>query len=1109
MSDNFGSGQPRVLNTEDRSLDSVVFQYKTPPLSSEWNLINQIGNQKVKDFIGSSTASGWLSAGSVKSLDKVGASESDARNGDVFTSVGYNANTFKMMSDGEGVTAIVNGWPICVKGYNYSGTDNLIELDPPTADSYRYDFVYLEVWKKLIGENDPVYPNGNVTATPYSDNELVYDVVGVETTKRVQIQYRIRSKKLDTVSNFKEGFDLGSNVYPIGGRTSEYAFPSYKFTAKGSSDPGLYISGDGSPQSQEILNTVDGYVYAIPMFMVYRRKQGSFSSGESHSTVRTRQSFLDGFRSDRVDERLLDVVYAEDIIDYRHKVLLSVSDVKELMDNTFKNLVKGTLSTNLGRGFADFSGGTYTLPGASHQLKREQISGENSLSSFKRRVYSNGAVYSPSNIIKIPVINSFWSAGTFDVSAYIPSVSVATITEILGIYEPSLGLITGASYSIIDKEIEILSGSNIVGTSSAIYLQVDLIYTAGNNGFKNVPLDFYEVNKTETNPFGIGSRSRLLRYNLTGASVNFDTVSGKDVNDGETDIRDYVLNTSNDFTESVDFGMDLTVHRPIGVTPSILTVYLTDSKLYGYYILGVKSVYENVGSVESPVWEIRSFNHVRLEEALVPPNPDEKKITGYTINITSGVSNVGAKEFKVAFSIGSKKEYYKVSTQQVIKDDLSSSKFFSVNKQARAVTDVYEMVEVVAFREGSSSYFIVDTVDKPILKLASNAIQGVDGEGGYLVGVPYVYSSSGQVIYSINVSNTADINSLLPVLNSSEYSVDTTPTRIRIEDTSASVTGNYITVPLLVSSYVSAGEQSYNFYYDFIPYQGLLDTGEVSGSFVCDSKAHISSIGSGSEANIVLGSDELIGGLAKFSVGSRYVEPVDDGDGVPNWADFLDTDLYTYYMRIAGDNLFFKVDKIPASGTRTGWIVLSQPFKEGATAPDSVGNSYEILRKDASSDCVINTIDNMPSYIYEDYKGGSVLMAVGSVSAKNFYVDALSKIQDPTNAVPGTFSLIKVGNTSRGGSDIILTEDQNDSNFSLAFKRPAIKYPSVSASNVYKKVFQPYLFLKIDADKVAKPYLAVITSGSKNDTTSTELYAYDKKDTIDLFELLGRPLIRL
>ena len=44
MSDNFGSGQNRVLDVENRSLDNVVFQYKTPPLTSEWNLINQISN---------------------------------------------------------------------------------------------------------------------------------------------------------------------------------------------------------------------------------------------------------------------------------------------------------------------------------------------------------------------------------------------------------------------------------------------------------------------------------------------------------------------------------------------------------------------------------------------------------------------------------------------------------------------------------------------------------------------------------------------------------------------------------------------------------------------------------------------------------------------------------------------------------------------------------------------------------------------------------------------------------------------------------------------------------------------------------------------------------
>ena len=60
MADNFGTGQNRVLDVKDRNLDNVVFQYKHPPLTSEWNLINQIGNEKIQNFAKVSYPSGWL-----------------------------------------------------------------------------------------------------------------------------------------------------------------------------------------------------------------------------------------------------------------------------------------------------------------------------------------------------------------------------------------------------------------------------------------------------------------------------------------------------------------------------------------------------------------------------------------------------------------------------------------------------------------------------------------------------------------------------------------------------------------------------------------------------------------------------------------------------------------------------------------------------------------------------------------------------------------------------------------------------------------------------------------------------------------------------------------
>ena len=66
MNDNFGPGQPRVLNVTDRNLDQVVFQQARPPLTSEWNLINQICDLKSQQNLQVNLPSGWVKVGAVE-----------------------------------------------------------------------------------------------------------------------------------------------------------------------------------------------------------------------------------------------------------------------------------------------------------------------------------------------------------------------------------------------------------------------------------------------------------------------------------------------------------------------------------------------------------------------------------------------------------------------------------------------------------------------------------------------------------------------------------------------------------------------------------------------------------------------------------------------------------------------------------------------------------------------------------------------------------------------------------------------------------------------------------------------------------------------------------
>jgi hypothetical protein len=87
--------------------------------------------------------------------------------GDVVTSTSYAANSIKLMAYDKGsllntLVAWVNGWKILVQGSNSADENNIITLNTPPTNGNRIDFVFLEVWRKLIYPTDTIYQYGNV-----------------------------------------------------------------------------------------------------------------------------------------------------------------------------------------------------------------------------------------------------------------------------------------------------------------------------------------------------------------------------------------------------------------------------------------------------------------------------------------------------------------------------------------------------------------------------------------------------------------------------------------------------------------------------------------------------------------------------------------------------------------------------------------------------------------------------------------------------------------------------------------------------------------------------------------------------------------------------------
>ena len=291
MSSSFGPGVSRTLSPLDRAFQIVVFQRAKPPLDADLNLSEQINSEETRKAIQAAMPSGFLTD----------PTRSDA----VYHTDKQLSNCFYFnpASDSQGEPACfanVNGWLVQVAGSNLLhgvNTNNLVKLYPAPSGSgsARTDFVFLEVWQALVRPNPStankpdathIWKYGNVqhNGTNILD-DLQDPTLGFETSKRVQLQYRIRA--YGSGNNAAQGVDL--TTYPdglddphlLGQGTSTGPVGGFAFSNMGEllGDPSLWRAGDGNPNNA--LGTIDGYVYAIPMCAVFRRNTSVFVAANS------------------------------------------------------------------------------------------------------------------------------------------------------------------------------------------------------------------------------------------------------------------------------------------------------------------------------------------------------------------------------------------------------------------------------------------------------------------------------------------------------------------------------------------------------------------------------------------------------------------------------------------------------------------------------------------------------------------------------------------------------------------------------------------------------------------------------------------------------------
>lgn len=346
----YGVGISGYLEPSGRAWETTVFLAGKPVLDKELQLFQDAGQEAELTLRQKTLPSGWLAS------DLLG-----VRGGtvgvDAIVDSSSVANELQLMQD---MWAHVNGWLIRVASTNASSRNVLnLGAGPAGAGAKRTDLVVLEVWRRLISAapstegkspSGRIWLHGNVKIPAGSDlslnpaDDILDTGVGAETTRRVQIQYRLRViSGVDIIANPYGLNDAAVFAHSVPASAAAPDGIATLFTyanQSGVGDPGLWRAGDGNPANT--LGTVDGYMYAIPLMAVLRRNTTAWNRNTNHNG-----GVASPGPSDRPDGLFHDILDFKDIVDLRLGVSPTGWNYQEVLEKSFNSLLDNEVLTEV------------------------------------------------------------------------------------------------------------------------------------------------------------------------------------------------------------------------------------------------------------------------------------------------------------------------------------------------------------------------------------------------------------------------------------------------------------------------------------------------------------------------------------------------------------------------------------------------------------------------------------------------------------------------------------------------------------------------------------------------------------------------------------------
>lgn len=499
----------RTLQSKNRNWSNVVWRTGKPALDSEWNLINDANFEVVSNLIRSSTPSGWVDLGLNKYL---------MGNSGIPNTLQYYSNKDQNVLDIPNV--VVNGWPVIVGGVDYTDTSlNFIELENAGAGAtdYRDDFVFLEVFRAQVRSrdqnNNPIAQNKPSLTTIYAygntqyggtnfdddiiDENIKPSVDGIETSERVQIQYRIRVVSGVTFPDvLADGFGdtvkvqgQGANPNP---QTTGYEFTNMKDILN---DAGLWRAGNGDEASRTALRSVDGYTYAIPMFKISRRTQIAYSDtggtpADAYNNQQGNATAISAITSDRPDGKFYDGIDAADVTDLRSKVSLGNINYDKIIEENLHLLLTGELKSFRSNLLQYDSVADSDINGYTDILSNEGCSGKRTL----------------------------WSDAASDQEDIFGEVKTITLDNSLDVYRATGTGAWANGDTLVVQIISKLPSGTIVKATPRVYLEDKIALTTDLSGGAQISwanLNTATATMTIDDNTGFGSKDIWIYYDIS------------------------------------------------------------------------------------------------------------------------------------------------------------------------------------------------------------------------------------------------------------------------------------------------------------------------------------------------------------------------------------------------------------------------------------------------------------------------------------------------------------------------------------------------------------------------------------------------------------------